>query len=32
MRYMLLLNGNADTRDARFGPGSESQGDEIDAC
>ncbi len=31
MRYMLLLYGNADTRDAFFGPGSEPLGEEIDA-
>jgi hypothetical protein len=31
MRYMLLLYDNADTRDAFFGPGSESLGAEVDA-
>jgi hypothetical protein len=30
MRYMLLIYDNADTRDAFFGPGSESLGEEID--
>ncbi|MDQ6807331.1 MAG: YciI family protein, partial [Actinomycetota bacterium] len=31
MRYMLLLYDNADTRDAFFGPGSESLAAEVDA-
>jgi hypothetical protein len=31
MRYMLLLYDNADTRDAFFGPGSESLGAEVGA-
>lgn len=31
MRYMLLLYDNADTRDAFFGPGSESLGEEVAA-
>jgi hypothetical protein len=31
MRYMLLLYDNVDTRDAFFGPGSESLGAEVDA-
>jgi hypothetical protein len=31
MRYMLLLYDNDDTRDAFFGPGSESLGAEMDA-
>jgi hypothetical protein len=29
MRYMLLIYDNADTRDAFFGPGSESLGEEM---
>ena len=31
MRYMLLLYDNADTREAFFGPGSESLGEEVAA-
>lgn len=31
MRYMLWLYDNADTRDAFFGPGSETLGREVDA-
>ena len=31
MKYMMLLYDNADTRDAFFGPGSETLGAEVDA-